>query len=142
MKAAHKETVSEGSLVVTLTAWLVAHGYRVKCEVANMGQSADIVATKGRWVTVFEAKVGNWRRALQQCQAHETVADYICVAIASTTIRQELEVSVSNKGYGLLHYRRHSREWTWIRRPTHNPHVWQPQRRVWANNARKIRYAH
>lgn len=142
MKAPPDRFFSELDLVSTLTAWLVADGYRVKHEVGNMGQSADLVATKGRWITVFEAKIVDWQRALNQCQAHEVVADFICIAIASAAVSATLESVVRSKGYGLAHFDRGPKTWQWVIRPTRNPRIWRPQRRVWSDNVRRIEHAH
>jgi len=59
--------MSEHELVATLVSKLKREGFRVMTEVSNMGQSADIVAIKGRWVTLIEVKDRNWYRAIQQC---------------------------------------------------------------------------
>lgn len=141
MKVERNSRFSEAELVLTLTAWLCTSGYRVRHEVSNMGQSADLVAIRGRWVTIFEAKLGDWRRALQQCEAHEPVADYICVAVASATINETLRSEVTKRGYGLVHYRSTDRQLHWVCKPVRNAQVWQPQRRVWSDSVRKVAYA-
>jgi hypothetical protein len=141
MRTRRSIVVSEAKLVVSLTSWLAANGYRVKHEVSNMGQSADVVATRGRWVTVFEAKVGNWRKALQQCEAHEPVADFICVAVACGTIKDKLRVEVEKRGYGLVHYTP-NQELQWVCKPMRNSRVWLPQRRVWSDVIRRVAYAY
>jgi hypothetical protein len=138
MKHSH---ISEAELVGCLTAWLVASGYRVKHEVANMGQSVDVVAVKGRWVTVFEAKRADWRRALRQCEAHEVVADFVCLAVGSVGIKEGLRMEVEKRGYGLVHFSPANQELQWICKPQRNDKVWSPQRRVWLSDSRKVRYA-
>src|SRR5438067_204502 len=104
MKTRRNISFSEAQLVMMLTSWLVTNGYKVRHEISNMGQSVDVVAIRGRWVTVFEAKIGKWRKALQQCQGHEAVADYICLALACGTINDDLRSEVEKRGYGLVHY--------------------------------------
>src|SRR5437763_1397047 len=104
----------EADLVDRLAHSLKDQGYRVRMEVSNMGQSIDMVATRGRWVTVIEAKLQNWRRALRQCLAHEQVADYICIAIASVTVSDSLAEEARRSGYGIIHYCRGSQEFRWV----------------------------
>ncbi len=136
----HSE-ISEADLVACLTAWLVAAGYRVKHEVPNMGQSADVVAVRGRWITVFEAKRADWQRALRQCEAHEVVADFVCLAVASVGITERLKAEVAKRGYGLVHFSPASQELQWICKPARNEKVWSPQRKVWLMHSSKVAYA-
>ena len=126
------------SLVVSLLRQL---GYNVRCEVSNMGQSADIVATRGRWVTFVEAKIAHWRRALEQCVAHEQVADFICVAIASESLADELLAAARERGYGIIHCDLRQKTCQWVTRPRVNHNVWSPERRRWARYLRMIDYA-
>jgi len=136
-----RNSISEAELVGSLTSWLVAHGYKVKHEIANMGQSVDVVAVKGRWITFFEAKRANWRRALQQCQAHEIVADFVCIAVGSVGINDELKAETARRGYGLVHFSPASQQLQWICKPLRNANIWSPQRRLWLDNSRKVDYA-
>ncbi len=103
-----------------------------------MGQSVDMVATRGRWVTVIEAKMRDWRRALKQCQGHEQVADFVCVAIASTRVADELLRTACARGYGVIHYDRKKGEFGWALRPRLNRLVWVPQRRHWARKMKGV----
>jgi Holliday junction resolvase len=130
--------MSELELVVKLVRKLRREGFRVMTEVSNMGQSADIVATRGKWVTLIEVKRNNWSRALQQCRAHEQIADFICIAIASASIPSKLEQQAVEAGYGLLHYRRLNGKFEWIVRPRRNKDVWRPQRRHWSKARRRL----
>lgn len=127
----------EGTLVKMLAAALVEQGFRVRTEVSNMGQSADLVATRGRWVTVIEAKLGHWRRALTQCRAHEHVADYICIALASVSLPKELRETAEKLGYGVIHFKQGTGTFDWALKPRMNKAVWRPQRKYWANKVRK-----
>lgn len=131
----------EADLVNELARVLQDEGYRIRVEVSNMGQSIDMVATKGRWVTVVEAKLQDWRRALMQCQAHEAIADFICIAIGSATVSDSLAAEAERSGYGIIHYCRNSRQISWVRRPSRNTRVWTPQRRHWARSVKRIEYA-
>jgi len=106
-----------------------------------MGQSADIVATRGRWVTFIEAKVAHWRRALAQCQAHEQVADFICVALASVSLADEFLRTARERGYGVIHCDLPGEKCEWVVRPQKNRNVWGPQRKHWSRFLRTIDYA-
>jgi hypothetical protein len=131
----------ESELVSSLVQALQAQRYRVRIEVSNMGQSIDVVATRGRWVTVIEAKLQDWRRALNQCRAHEQVADFICIAIGSAEVSDSLTAEATRAGYGIIHFCRDSQEFRWVRRPSRNRRVWLPQRRHWAQGYKRINYA-
>jgi Holliday junction resolvase hjc len=133
--------MSELELVCKLVKKLKGEGFRVRTEVSNMGQSADVVATRGKWVTLIEVKTRNWNRAIEQCKAHEQIADYICIAVASVSVPERLTELATHTGYGLLHYRRDEEEFDWIVRPRLNKQLWLPQRRYWAKARRKIVYA-
>ncbi len=139
--AVRRVPLSEREVVDGVTLLLAAERYRVRHEVPNMGQSADVVATRGGWVTFIEAKVGNWRRAVAQCLAHEQVADFICLAIGAASVPEQLLAVVESRGYGLISCRPSDLLCTWIRRPRRNPKVWAPQRRRVAALMRKIRHA-
>lgn len=131
---------SERELVSILTKKLSSEGYRVRIEVSNLGQSADMVATKNRWVTLVEVKRRDWRRAITQCRAHEHVADFICIAVACTTPSLEmLEISRSF-GYGILIFNEHSKEYSWVLAPKRNKKIWRPQRIVWAKRLSGVPY--
>lgn len=124
-------------LVVSL---LSKDGYKIRREVSNMGQSADIVATRGRWVTFIEAKIGHWRRALKQCKAHEQIADYICVAIGAFSLSEDFVISAKKRGYGIIHCNPNSGECKWAQLPRRNPNIWLPQRQHWSKGLRIVDY--
>ena len=131
---------SEQNLVNDVVRFLAAEGYRVRAEVPNLGQSADLVATKGRWVTFIEVKVKNWRKAINQCRAHILVADYICIALGTKEI-SEAALAVSMKhNIGLIHIR-YNGQCEWVLIPKKNQSVWLPQRRQLAQELRGIEYA-
>lgn len=130
--------ISEADLVEKLARMLREEGYRVRTEISNMGQSVDLVATRGRWVTVVEVKLYNWRRALEQCLAHEQVADFICVAVGSVTVPEALLAAARVSGYGVIHYDRRKETFHWARRPRLNRRVWVPQRRQWVRGMKGI----
>ena len=128
----------EDEMVDALTVFLSNNGYRVRTEVPNMGQSAALVATKGRWVLVIEAKMGDWKRALNQCLAHEIVADYIALAVASRSISSALVTEIEKLGYGLIHCDRKDGSCAWIAKPKFNRQIWKPQRSVFSQRIRKV----
>jgi hypothetical protein len=131
----------EADMVSSLACMLGEQGYRVRMEVSNMGQSIDVVATRGRWVTVIEVKLQNWRRALAQCRAHEQIADFICIAIGSATVSDALTEEAERAGYGIIHFCRDCQRFRWVRHPSRNKRVWPPQRRHWAQSVKRINYA-
>ena len=131
---------SEHELVQAVISTLIDDGYRVRTEVPNMGQSADIVATKNRWLTAIEAKTKDWRRAMRQCRAHELVADFVCIAIGTVNVSEPLVEAVAAEGYGLIHCPPGSAECEWVVRPTLNKAVWSPQRTLLARSMRAIAY--
>ena len=105
-----------------------------------MGQSTDVVATQGRWLTCVEVKLKAWQRALQQCRTHCTVADFIYVAIALKEVPDKLIVEAAVLGYGILHVPRNGRCYVALE-PRRNKLVWKPQRARFTKHLRAITYA-
>ena len=137
-KKLSKEKLSEYAVVQRIVTHLKNLGYRVRTEVPNMGQSVDLVATRNRWVTFIEAKMHDWRRALVQCQAHEQVADFICIAIGTVSVSESLTAQVKDVGYGLIHCPPGDEKCEWIVKPKQNMNVWEPQRNRLAEALRAI----
>ncbi len=133
--------LTERELVQRVTDLLVSQGYRVRHEVPNMGQSADIVATKPGLLMFVEAKVRDWRRALSQCVAHEQVADFICIALGTNSVSEEALSQVAARGYGLISFSLGERSCAWVHTPRRNEKVWSPQRRRAVSLMRNIEYA-
>lgn len=131
---------SERALVSVVTDFLLQNEYRVRHEVPNMGQSIDIVASRGRYLTFLEAKLSDWRRALKQCRAHTLVADYICLAIARKSASSALIEETKELGYGLILCEPTLGMCHWELRPLMNDKIWLPQRQQWAKNLKKIEY--
>jgi len=132
-----KDKLPEEQLVNAVVRFLSNNGYRIRTEVPNMGQSADVVATRGRWITFIEVKRKDWRRALVQCRAHEQVADFVCVAIGTKSVSPLLQQEIKFAGYGLIHCVGQT-ECEWILTPTRNAGVWAPQRRKLSEILRTI----
>lgn len=136
-----RSMVCEAELVDAVTTLFCKDGYRVRHEVPNMGQSIDLAATKNRWITAVEAKLHDWRRGIKQCQAHELVADYICIAIATQGISDQLRDQALLKGYGIILWDTRKSICTWVERPKRNEKVWLAQRRHFSRKLREIEYA-
>ncbi len=132
--------MTEHDFTLELRKFLHKEKYNIRREVPNMGQSVDILASRGRWLTAVEAKLTDWKRALGQCRAHELVADYICIAIATTKVADELEVQIRERGYGLIHFDKDSKKCDWAIKPQRNSRVWPAQRRRFASHLREIEY--
>lgn len=143
MKTSRSETASasEARVVGGLVRFFTGEGYRVRLEVPNMGQSADVVASRSRWLTFVEAKRHDWRRALRQCQAHQAVADYICVAISLRSVSNALLQEAKDAGYGLIRCDLASQTCEWVLQPSRNTKVWPPQRRRLMAAMKAIDYA-
>lgn len=120
---------SEAELVRVLCGCLKREGYDVRTEIANMGQSIDIVAVREEKITAIEVKVKDWRRALDQCRAHELIADYVCVAVGTVSVSAALLDAAKKRGYGLIHIRSAAGTCEWVRAAQQSTHVWLPQRR-------------
>lgn len=133
---------SEAHIVGKVVSHLRQLGYNVRTEVPNMGQTADIVATRNRWVTVIEAKRHDWKRAIAQCLAHEHVADFICVAIGTSSVSKELVTEARAVGYGVIHCAPVASHCRWVVLPERNTNVWSPQRRRLSSALRQINYEH
>jgi hypothetical protein len=131
---------SEKELTTNLIDFLDINGYKVRTEVPNMGQSTDIVAVKGRWITSVEAKINNWQKALEQCKCHELIADYIYIAICSVKVSSDLFDIAKLKGYGIIHCDPYDSTCTFILRARNNTQVWPPQREIFKIKMREIEY--
>ncbi len=132
--------MTEQDLTIEIESFLQKQKYRIRYEVPNMGQSLDILASRSRWVTAIEAKLENWKRALIQCRAHELVADYICIAIATKKVSEKLETEIQQRGYGLIHFDSNNKKCEWAIKPKRNLKVWSAQRKLFSRNLRGIEY--
>jgi hypothetical protein len=132
--------MAERRVVNQVAELLRSDGYHVRTEVPSLGQSADLVATKNRWVTFVEAKVRDWRRALEQCRGHEQVADYICIAVATARRPDALLEIAKQRGYGIIHCRPESGRCEWILTAARNGAVWRPQRRELGKALKELDY--
>lgn len=130
----------EHQIVLELTEYLISENYNVRFEVPNLGQSADLVATRGRWVTLIEVKNHDWRTAIKQCRAHVHVADFICIAVGTKRISETACQEIKMSGYGLIHYRGNG-QFHWILQPKRNRLLWRPQRKKLSLALRGIDYA-
>lgn len=119
---------SEAELIVRVVRLFAHAGYQISREVPNMGQSVDIVAQTRKYVIAIEVKRSDWKRALDQCRAHRSVADFICIAIGTSRISSQLFETATRLNYGVIHCPPGTTECVWITRPKRNHRVWQPQR--------------
>jgi hypothetical protein len=137
-KPSKEKLTSEADLVELLQKFLEDQRYVTEIEVPNMGQYTDIVAERNKKLLFIEAKTHDWKRGLSQCIAHETVADFICLAVGMVNIPDLLRETIKDKGYGLIHCDPYSKECSWELRPKKNKKIWDPQRRVFISHLRNI----
>lgn len=112
---------------------------KVWLEVPNMGQSVDLVTDENGALTFVEVKIKNWAKALEQCKAHEIVADYIYIAIATKKVPDGLIRQAKGRGYGILHYE--GTRWNISLKPEKNLKVWKPQKRILKSKLNNLKYA-
>jgi hypothetical protein len=139
----YKETKnihSEEEVIKLLVDELNLQNFKLVKEVPNMGQSVDLVAERDNQLTFIEGKISDWKRALIQCKAHELVADYIYIAIASVTVSESFLKEARNSGYGIIHCDPYTGTLNWVLRAKLNPKVWLPQREVFFSSLREIEY--
>lgn len=133
---------TESAAVRSVCDWLTAHGYRVRREVSLLGQSVDVVATRGRHVTVVEVKIAGWRRTALQARSHELVADYILLAVQTPRVMPRTLRSLSATGYGLVRIEPRTLNCTLLVPPRRNLRIWKPQRLHWAHSLRNVPYGY
>lgn len=119
---------SEAKLVAQLVVVLRERGYFVSTEIPNMGQSVDLVASKGSRLILFEAKLHDWRRAVRQCRAHKVVADAVFVVLPTRDLSQELLDAIQSEGLGLVLCDAGTKSCSLRIRPSLNGNRWEPQR--------------
>lgn len=139
MSKALRRNTPESELVAGVACFLLNQGYNVRSEVPSLGQSADLVATKGRWVTFIEVKVKDWRRALEQCRAHSLVADFVCIALGTKVVSDSAKEKAAEFGIGLIHVA-NCGSCEWVLRPSVNSSVWKPQRKQLSKTLRVLSY--
>ena len=134
-----KEKLTENIFANKIVNYLKRKKYSVFIEIPNMGQSVDLVAQRGRWLTFVEVKLHNWNRALSQCKNHEIVADYIYVAIATKNVSDRFFEISERKGYGIFHYDLKRKKVSVVLEAKYNKSVWEPQRKILFEKYRKIK---
>lgn len=142
LKSNYKKISNENELTLCLIKFLKKKGYKIRMEVPNMGQSTDVVATRGRWITCIEAKISSWERAMDQCKAHETVGNFIYIAIASVSPPENLLIKARQSGYGVIHCNPYSGKCTIVLRASNNNRIWSPQREIFIEKMKEIKYAY
>jgi len=132
--------IKEEQIINLLSNNYINNDYEIFTEVPNMGQSVDLVLKKGRWLTFIEAKLSNWKRAIEQCRAHELVADFIYVAIASVNISDKLIKEAESNGYGIIHLNPYSNSIQVICKAKMNKRIWKSQRVFLNNQMKELQY--
>ena len=134
-----KTGVSEFEMVTAIVQFLKKDKYEVFIEVPSMGQSVDIVAKRGRYLSFIEAKIVSWKRGLEQCNPHQIVADYVYIAIATKKISDTLYNQAKDLGYGIIHYDIKTESVDSILKPKLNKHIWPPQRQHLNSKIKEIK---
>lgn len=130
----NKKIRSEKDLTHLLKDFFTSRNYEVRLEIPNMGQSADLVAIDDNSITFLEAKINDWKRALEQCVTHEAVADYIFIAVATVKVSADLISEIEKRGYGLIHCEPYSSSCEIVVNPRQNLRIWKPQRQLLLTN--------
>jgi hypothetical protein len=71
----------EANLREPVAAWLQDAGFEVRMEVPILGHRADLVGSRGAFVTAIEMKLDRWTQALRQAIAYQLAADRAYVAM-------------------------------------------------------------
>ena len=98
-----------------------------------MGQSVDLVVDKEGSLCFIEAKVSDWKRAIDQCRTHELVADYIFIAISTVRISPAFYQEAKRLGYGIIHFNWNTKEISYPLQAKLNKTLWMPQRKEFEN---------
>lgn len=130
---------NERTLVKLVRRFFENKNFTVIEEIPNMGQSVDLVALQGKKIVFIEAKMSDWKRAINQCKTHEAVADIIYIAIASKNVSPFFLNEAKKSGYGILHYNRQTCCIDESLTPNKNRKIWYPQREVLKNNIEKVK---
>lgn len=137
--------MKESELVRALTQYFQRDGYDVYLEVSNMGTSVDLVAEKDGKVIAVEAKVRDWKRAMEQCKHHFLVADYVAIAMGPIRITEYFAKEAIDRLLTVYTYRRGSNyygtNWHWIRHNNliQSTQIWQPQREIFLRQMHEIK---
>lgn len=137
-KVPYKKFESENCLILKIAEFLGMDGYKVRLEVPNSGQSADLVAEKNNCILIIEGKLKNWKRALAQCKTHENVADFVSIAWGGKGISIELVNEAKKRGYGILHCSGQDGICGWSVLPQKNKHIWCAQREHWEKFLKEV----
>lgn len=121
----------EYDLVQKVVSFLSNDGYNVFLEIPTLGRSADIIAKKNRWITAIEAKMYDSKKVIEQCQVHDLLADFICIAWGGGKVNKKIQELANKKGYGIIIYNRDRNACEWFKHPKYNKNIWKPQRRKW-----------
>ena len=132
---------NETELVSKVVSFLKNEGYVVCLEVPTLGRVGDIIAQKNRWITAIEAKMYDSKKVIEQCRVYTLLADFICIAWGGLTVNKMVYSVAVEKGYGIIVYNRTKRECEWFLIPKYNTRIWKPQRKLWIEKIREVKYA-
>ncbi len=138
--AEKNRTITEAEIIEYFINFLKKQGYRIQKEVPNMGQNVDVAATRGRWITFFEVKTKDWKRAIKQCNAHSLVADYIYIVIATVSVSDLFYGKAKDLGIGIVHFKKKRKNCELVLKARRNYGVWCPQQRHLRKNMEEIEY--
>lgn len=119
---------SEVDLTQAVARFLLESGGRVFSEVPILGQSADLVWIQRESVTFVEVKINATSRAIEQCRAHELVADYVCVATSNRSVSSRNIERIVGLGYGLISCEIATGACVWLVEPLRLGKYWAPIR--------------
>ncbi|MEA2553206.1 MAG: hypothetical protein QOJ65_1382 [Fimbriimonadaceae bacterium] len=118
--------------------FLSTYGLTCKSEIPSMGQSVDVVAIDSERVIAVEVKLHNWRRALEQCIPHKSVADYVVIVLAKKALPDELAHAARENGVGIVLFDHQAGSFRMPIRPKRSETIWQPQRKVFLSRFHEI----
>lgn len=103
-----------------------------------MGQSVDLIAVKDDCVVAVEVKIHDWSRAITQCRAHELVADFIYVGVATSSVSERFFREAQSRGYGIFHFDQSRESIVEVLPPHQREGLWSGQRKVLEGSLKRI----
>ena len=106
-----------------------------------MGQSVDIVAMKGERLFLFETKLSNWRRAIEQASSHVFVADFVYIVLPKKCYSTDLYALAASRGIGVIEVDAECLVWNATLKASRSRRIWRPQRAQFQKHMEAIQYA-
>ena len=140
---------TEIDVVYHTCVWLEKQGWKTKVECPNMGQSIDIVAMKYQEIWAIEAKLTDWKKAIEQCITHTIIADYISIVVAQNKISDNFLNAINNnenynkdsiKRFGILKCDKESGEIKLIKTAQKQEYNWQRQKDIFIEKFNPVEY--